>query len=148
MEIRTYKQDDKASVIALLKSNTPDFFDPMEQKDLEEYLDNEIEDYFVVEENSEIVGAGGINYFLKDKTARISWDIIKPDLQGKGIGRKLTEYRLNHLNKNEEIELIVVRTTQLVYKFYEKMGFKLTRVEKGFWALNFDLYQMELQNKN
>ncbi|WP_231583534.1 GNAT family N-acetyltransferase [Rufibacter radiotolerans] len=147
MEIRTYKQEDKALVIALLKLNTPEFFDPTEQNDLEEYLDNKVEDYFVVEENAEVIGAGGINYFPEEKTARISWDIIKPDLQGKGVGRKLTEYRINHLSRNKEIELIVVRTTQLVYKFYEKMGFKLNKVEKDFWAPNFDLYQMELKNK-
>ncbi|KAA6438200.1 GNAT family N-acetyltransferase [Rufibacter glacialis] len=146
--MRKYQQDDKAAVIALLRLNTPDFFDPSEQIDLEEYLESKLEDYFVVEENAEIIGAGGINYFPKEKTARISWDIIKPEAQGKGVGRKLMEYRINHLNKKKEIELIVVRTTQLVYRFYEKMGFKLTKVEKDFWAKNFDLYQMELKNKN
>lgn len=53
------------------------------------YLDKEIDDYFVVEENYEIIGAAGINYFPKEKTAGISWDIIKPDSQGKGIGKKI-----------------------------------------------------------
>ncbi|GAB2539011.1 GNAT family N-acetyltransferase [Rufibacter soli] len=139
---------DKSSVIALLKLNTPDFFDPSEQKDLEEYLENKIEDYFVVEENSEIIGAGGINYFPNEKIARISWDVINPSFQGKGIGRRLIEHRINHLKRNKDVELIVVRTSQLVYKFYEKMGFKLIKVEKNFWAKNFDLYQMELTNEN
>jgi [ribosomal protein S18]-alanine N-acetyltransferase len=148
MKIRAYTQSDKESVITLLKANTPDFFDPMEQKDLERYLDHEIEDYFVVEEYAAVIGAGGINYFPKEKTARISWDIIKPDLQGKGIGRELTQYRINLLVKNKEVELIVVRTSQLVYKFYERMGFKLTKVEKDFWAPNLDLYQMELKKLN
>jgi [ribosomal protein S18]-alanine N-acetyltransferase len=148
LEIRTYNQEDKSSVIALLKLNTPDFFDPNEQKDLEEYLENKIEDYFVVEDNSEIIGAGGINYFPNEKIARISWDVINPGFQGKGIGRRLTEHRINHLKRNKDVELIVVRTSQLVYKFYEKMGFKLIKVEKDFWAKNFDLYQMELTNEN
>lgn len=147
LKIRPYNPSDKKDVIKLLKLNTPNFFAPTEEDDLKEYLDKEIEDYFVVEENHEIIAAGGINYFPEEKTARISWDMIKPDQQGKGIGKKLTEHRMNHLKKNNKVDLIVVRTTQLVYKFYEKMGFQLTKVEKDFWAEGFDLYQMELKNK-
>jgi N-acetylglutamate synthase-like GNAT family acetyltransferase len=54
-------------VIELLRSNTPTFFAPAEEKDLIAYLDKEIEDYFVVEENSKIIAAAGINYFPKEK---------------------------------------------------------------------------------
>ncbi len=147
MKIRRYISKDKEAVIRLLDLNTPMFFDEIEKEDLKKYLEDEIEDYFVAEENSEILGAGGINYFPDEKTARISWDMIKPNSQGKGIGRKLTEHRIKHLNKNDEIDLLVVRTTQLTYKFYEKMGFKLTKIEKDFWAEGFDLYQMEQKNK-
>jgi ribosomal protein S18 acetylase RimI-like enzyme len=147
VKIRPYYQNDKIAVIELLRSNTPAFFDPAEEKDLIEYLHKELEDYFVVEENNEIIGAGGVNYFLQEKIARISWDIIKPNAQGKGIGKKLTEYRINYLNKNSEVDLIVVRTSQLVYKFYEKRGFQLKKIEKDFWAKNFDLYYLELKNK-
>ena len=134
-------------MIELLSANTPDFFDLSEEKDLKVYLEKEVEDYFVVEENHELIGAGGINYFPEERTARISWDIVKPDSQGKGIGKKLTEYRLNHLKNNNKVDLIVVRTTQLVFKFYEKMGFKLMKVEKDFWAKGFDLYLMEITTK-
>jgi ribosomal protein S18 acetylase RimI-like enzyme len=147
VKIRPYFQNDKIAVIELLRSNTPAFFDPAEEKDLIEYLHKELEDYFVVEENNEIIGAGGVNYFLQEKIARISWDIIKPNAQGKGIGKKLTKYRINHLNKKSEIDLIVVRTSQLVYKFYEKRGFQLKKIKKDFWAKNFDLYYLELKNK-
>jgi len=35
-----------------------------------------------------------------------------------------------------------------VYKFYEKIGFELDKVEKDFRAKNFDLYQMQMKNKN
>jgi len=147
LEIRRYTKYDKVSVIELLSANTPDFFDLSEEKDLKVYLEKEVEDYFVVEENHELIGAGGINYFPEERTARISWDIVKPDSQGKGIGKKLTEYRLNHLKNNNKVDLIVVRTTQLVFKFYEKMGFKLMKVEKDFWAKGFDLYLMEITTK-
>ena len=64
------------------------------------------------------------------------------------IGKKLTKYRINHLNSNSKIESIIVRTTQRVFKFYVKLGFELERVEKDFWAKDFDLYQMKMNNKN
>ncbi len=146
MKIKRYTSQNKKEVINLLKLNTPNFFDPSEEQDFSNYLDNEVEDYFVIEENSKIIGAGGINYFPDEKIARISWDIIAPDSQGKGIGKKLTEFRINHLKENLFVNKIVIRTSQFVYKFYEKMGFKLEIIEKDYWAENFDLYQMTMRN--
>ena len=146
--IREYLSTDKPKVIELLRKNTPEYFDSSEENDFENYLENEVEDYFVYEKNSEIIGAGGINYFTEQKLARISWDIIDPNSQRNGIGKELTQYRINHINRNSKIERIIVRTTQLVYKFYEKMGFELEKVEKDFWAKNYDLYQMKMENKN
>ncbi|MGV3541248.1 MAG: GNAT family N-acetyltransferase [Rufibacter sp.] len=143
MIIREFKSTDKTEVLELLKRNTPDFFDPAEEKDLDHYLDNEVEDYFVVEQNSKIIGAGGINYFPEEKAARISWDIIDPESQGRGVGRALMEHRVNMLENNPMVTCVIVRTSQLVYRFYEKMGFALVNVEKDYWAANYDLYQME-----
>jgi N-acetylglutamate synthase-like GNAT family acetyltransferase len=130
--IRAYTPKDKPQIIELLRLNTPKYFDPSEASDLEDYLENKLEDYFVFEEHSKLIGAGGINYFPEEKTARISWDMVDPNSHGLGIGKKLTQYRLQQLRGNPEVELIIVRTTQHVYKFYEKMGFELDKVEKDF----------------
>lgn len=145
--IRKYTKKDKSKTIELLRLNTPEYFDVSEESDFEEYLDHKVEDYFIYEEDSKIIGAGGINYFPEQKTARISWDMIDPQSQGKGVGKKLTQYRINHLSKNQKIEFITVRTSQLVYLFYEKMGFELEKIEPDFWAKNYDLYQMQMKNK-
>lgn len=102
--IRPYTPRDKAAVLELIKLNTPKYFAPTEIYDLENYLEGKIEDYFVVEDNNEILGSGGINYFYKNKAARISWDIIKPSAQGKGIGTMLTKHRIELLNKRSWLE--------------------------------------------
>jgi ribosomal protein S18 acetylase RimI-like enzyme len=146
MKIRPYISTDKSAVIELLQLNTPTFFDKSEQKDLEHYLNNEIEDYFVIEYNNAIIGAGGINYFLSENKARIAWDFIHPNHQGKGIGRLLTQHRLNHLMSYPEVHNIIVRTSQHVYKFYEKLNFKIVIVKPNFWAVGYDLYEMEQTN--
>lgn len=145
IQIRPYNDSDKSAVLNLLSLNSPVFFAPSEKIDLEQYLEHEVEDYFVVEENGNILGCGGINYFPKEKNARISWDIVDPNFQGKGIGKQLVEHRLHILQKNQEINGIIVRTSQHTYLFYKKMGFELRHVEKDFWTEGFDLYEMVLR---
>lgn len=144
--IRKYLIEDKPRVIELLRKNTPEFFHISEEKDFESYLDYEIEDYFVYQQQNEIIAAGGINYIPERKVARISWDMVDPKAHGKGIGKELVQHRINLLNKNPNIDFIEVRTSQLTNTFYEKMGFTLEKVVKNFWAENFDLYQMQMKN--
>ena len=148
MIIRTYQDSDKAHVLNLLRENTPLYFAPNEEIDFERYLEKEIEDYFVVTQNSEIVGCGGINYFNEQRIARLSWDIVKPSAHGKGYGLELTVHRRELLKKNKNVDVIVVRTSQHTYIFYEKMGFELSNISENFWAIGFDLYEMTLTLKS
>ena len=147
MKIQPYQSNDKKSVLHLFDLNTPQYFSLSEREDLIRYLDEEIEDYFVVISDGEIVGAGGINYLWEQNIARISWDMIHPDKQGQGIGSLLTKHRLSHISKNEKISLVEVRTSQHTHLFYEKMGFELKTTEKDYWAPGFDLYAMECENR-
>ena len=142
--IRPYQIGDKSTLLKLLEMNTPDYFAPSEKEDYIEYLDEKLDQYFVVEEEGEIIGCGGLNFMKDGRTARISWDMIHPEHQGKGIGKKLTQHRIQEAQKKMGLETIVVRTSQLAYLFYEKNGFTLDKIEKDFWAKGFDLYQMSM----
>ncbi|UKJ09366.1 GNAT family N-acetyltransferase [Solitalea lacus] len=75
----------------------------------------------------------------------MSWDIIDPDFQGRGVGQKLLNYRIELLKSIKDIERIKVRTSQLAYKFYQKNGFVLQTVVKNYWAKGFDLYDMQYE---
>lgn len=141
--IRPYRPEDKQELLAILRLNMPQYFAPSEEQDYIDYLATEATDYFVVEEKGEIIGAGGINYFYQEALARISWDIIRPKYHGKGIGTALALYRIVEIKKKPAINFIVVRTSQFVYQFYQKLGFELDKIEKDFWAPGFDLYQMK-----
>ncbi|SDK25288.1 N-acetylglutamate synthase, GNAT family [Catalinimonas alkaloidigena] len=141
--IRAYTPDDQPALLALLRRNTPRFFHVSEEQEYRTYLERHREEYFVVEADGAIVGAGGLNYFPDEQLARLSWDVVDPERHGQGIGHLLTSYRLERLRQRPEIRQVVVRTTQEVYRFYEKMGFTLVRTEHDFWAPGFDLYQMQ-----
>lgn len=144
--IRPYKRTDKNEVVELLRLNIPKYFDTTEEVDFIDYLDNHIGSYFVLIDAGSIISAGGINFGFDDgKTARISWDMVHPDMHGKGFGSKLTEFRINEIKKHNQVNKIVVRTTQLVYPFYEKNGFTLEKTEKDYWAPGFDLYQLKIE---
>ena len=145
--MRKYTKKDKSTLLELLRQNTPSSFSPSSSLPFINSLDHELEDYFVYEVNAKIIGAGGVNYFLDDKSARISWDIVDSKSQGRGVGKKLTQYRINHLNGISKVKIIRVRTSQHAYKFYEKMGFELEKMEKDYWAKNFDLYLMQMRNE-
>lgn len=143
MTIREYQHSDKKRILELLKLNTPEYFAPSEEQDLIDYLNNHLEFYYVLEEAGVILGCGGFNRSDDPGAIRISWDIIDPASQGKGVGTALTKFRIQKIKELENIHTIVVRTTQLVYPFYEKLGFELKSVEKDYWAPGFDLYYMD-----
>lgn len=143
MTIRKYNPTDKPQLIELLRLNTPEYFSPNEEKDLVKYLDKDSENYYVLEIDNKILGCGGFNLWNDGEIARISWDIIHPDSQGKGIGTELTAYRIQKIKEIESVKTIVVRTSQLVYKFYEKFGLEIREVVKDYWDEGFDLYLLD-----
>lgn len=143
MKIRNYHPSDKDKIITLLRLNTPQFFSPAEEADLLEYLGQHATDYYVATEVNNILGCGGINLTPDGTTARISWDIVHPNYQGKGIGSALTKFRLQKIKEMEGIKTIAVRTSQMAFQYYAKFGFTLKEIIKEYWADGFDLYSME-----
>lgn len=147
LTIRPFRPNDRERILDLLRLNTPLYFSPEEEQDLLDYFDHHLEYYFVVEVDGIVCGSGGINRVDNGQTARLSWDIIHPDYHGRGLGRALTTYRLDRICELPGVHTITVRTSQLVYPFYEKLGFRLVEVVKDYWAEGFDLYRMELQTE-
>ena len=145
MTIRKYSPSDDENIISLLRLNTPKYFAPEEEQDLRDYFADHIDHYYVVEDNGAIIGSGGFNLTNEGKNAAISWDIIHPDYQGKGVGRLLTQYRIDRIKEIDTVENISVRTSQLVFKFYEKFGFVLKEITKDYWADGIDMYRMEME---
>lgn len=142
MTIRPYSPADDPALLELLHLNTPQYFAESEKADLINYLANHIDHYYIVELDEKVVGCGGFNRTTDGIKGVLSWDILHPNAQGKGIGSALAKFRIAEMQKMGLTE-IGVRTSQHAYQFYEKMGFTLKEVVKDYWAEGFDLYEME-----
>ncbi len=144
--IRNYKKSDKESLLEILKSNIPTYFSPKEVKDFIHYLDHEIDFYYVLEFQNKIIGSGGINIPKDKNIGIISWGLIHPDFQKQGFGTLLLKHRISELQKIKKVDKIIVRTSQHVFPFYEKAGFKITKTISNYWAEGFDLIEMKYIN--
>ncbi|MFZ1806098.1 MAG: GNAT family N-acetyltransferase [Cyclobacteriaceae bacterium] len=142
--IRHYQPADRETVIEVFKLNTPEFFDVKEQVDLEEYLDHYWGTYFVMEEESRIVGCGGYHFEADGQTGRLSWDFFDPQYKGRGLGRQMIAHCLEELRKSPHLEKTAVWTSQLAYQFYARFGFETQEIKEDFWGPGLDLYRMEM----
>lgn len=143
MKIIEYTSDRNEELFELMTLNTPDYFATEELDDFIYYLDNFADNYYLVEDENRIVACGGFNLTDDHKTARISWDIVHPDFHGSGYGSALIKHRVEQILQIPTVEIILVRTSQLVYRFYEKFGLELREVVKDFWAKGFDMYRLD-----
>lgn len=141
--IRPYSSTDKAKLLVLLDLNTPKYFATAEKVDFQNYLESEIEMYYVIIVENKIIGCGGVNFENEKTTGIISWDMIHPEFHGKGFGNALLQYRISGLKSLENLTNIIVRTSQMTFPFYQKQGFQIREIKPDYWAKGFDLYYME-----
>ena len=143
--IREYRTTDKDDVMELNRRNTPEYFAAEEEIDVSECLEREIELYYGMVTSGRVVGCGGRKCDDEKPVGKISWDIIHPDYQGKSLGKQLLEYRIDKLKSFDRVRKITVRTSQLVYKFYQKQGFVLKATHKDYWAKGIDWSMKEIR---
>lgn len=145
MQIRTFEEKDIPQLLDLIKLHVPASFAETEIQDFEEYLKFEIEHYFVIQVNEMLVACGGINFKGTTDQSWLSWDIVHPEFQSKGLGSMLLNHRIEVLKRMTQIQTLWVRTSQTASKFYEKNGFKILRHVPDFWAKGFDLVEMKME---
>ncbi|MEM5563772.1 MULTISPECIES: GNAT family N-acetyltransferase [Psychroserpens] len=142
--IRPYKPTDKEQLLKVFNLNVPKFFDKNETNDFLEYLEQKPETYLTIEDNNTIVVGTGYYVNEKDKSGRITWIFFDPNYSGQGLGKQSVDYCLNALSKDKRVEKFIVTTSQLAYKFFEKFGYTINRIEEDYWGEGLDLYEMEM----
>jgi N-acetylglutamate synthase-like GNAT family acetyltransferase len=122
MDPRPYTQADQPHCLEIC--------DPTERKSFEDFLATNPANYFVLEHNQQILGAGGYVLSGNATQANLVWGMIRKDLRGQGLGRFLLMYRLREIGKTNTVQTVRVSTTQPTAPFFEKQGFKIASVNQ------------------
>ncbi|NML23126.1 GNAT family N-acetyltransferase [Pseudoflavitalea sp. G-6-1-2] len=144
--MRPFDISDKDPLTAIFLKNTPQYFDPEEVHDFHLYLSQHGDTYFTIIHDGNIVGGAGYYINSADNSGRITWIFFDPQTAGQGLGRKAVEHFISIFNTQPGIEKLVVTTSQLAWKFFQKFGYVLVRTEKDHWGKGLDLYLMERPN--
>ncbi|WP_264529288.1 GNAT family N-acetyltransferase [Flavobacterium sp. N502540] len=148
--IREYLSSDYNDCIEAFKSNVPDYFASKEVQDFENFLER-IEKgkdnvrFFVVQYNQKVIGCGGFADMNDDSLFALAWGLIHKDFHGRGFGEKLLQHRIEQIRQiNPEFSLII-DTTQYVKGFFEKHGFRTTKVTNDYYTIGMHRHDMILQ---
>ena len=102
-------------------------------------------DYYVIWDNSTIVGVVRVQFI--HETCHMDRMVVHPGLQGRGIGRELTQYIID-LAKEKGVTKIWLDTSPKLegaVKLYESMGFKESGFLKAhYWGEDIRFYELLL----
>jgi predicted GNAT family N-acyltransferase len=157
--IRPYLAEDRIACIQIFKSNSPQYFDNSELTDFElwlngqdqkilAYRNSKVEQYFVIEEENKVVGCGGYYIITDTLIANMAWGMIDHSWHKQGLGHQLFKFRIDEIKKAHPNHSISLNTSQHTFPFFERFGFKVTKITKDGFANGMDKYEMLLMSKD
>jgi predicted GNAT family N-acyltransferase len=147
MNITPYTSADLEAVVAIFRSNIPKYFTPEEEPGLHTFMNDRLEDYYVVEVRGEVVGCGGIalNADIDPQTVSLCWGMVREDHLGTGLGKALTEFRIGLAKKNYPGLALTIGTSQHTEGFYQKYGFVTVEHTPDGYGPGIDMCRMRLE---
>ena len=142
--IRVACPTDLNCLIEIFTLNVPKYFHKKELIDFKKYFNSKnIKNYFIILSKGKILGAAGYAYENKE-TANICWVFVDPSYHKNGLGTRLVNHCVDILKTNEKLNKIQLECSNLTYKFYEKLDFKIKYIKKEYWLNKDDLYFMSM----
>jgi N-acetylglutamate synthase-like GNAT family acetyltransferase len=115
--------DELVRLNSLLHLDIPNF-DWDKKKSIAETLDR----YYIALDNNKALGA--ISIYLNPRTAKIETIAIDPEMQGKGLGKRLVDFAKEYAQDLGIHKLKVESFCQYgVREFYEKCGFQMDKIK-------------------
>jgi hypothetical protein len=147
MEIRTYNAQDKEDLLNIFDSNCPKYFDPNDREYLADFLEKYADNNFkVITIENDVVGCGGYYTNHTAKVFGIAWVMFKRFALGRKTFSKLStgffEYLVSQINKEKYGYDIVINTTQLLEKTFNRFGFITEKKIPNGFGENLDHYIM------
>lgn len=146
-QIEPYNIEHKAACLAIFKSNMPKYFAEKELPEFIRWLENGAltTPYFIVKKANQIVACGGYYYDSRYEKGGLSWGMVDAALHGQGIGKQLTQYRIQHMIDAYPKQSYMIETSQHTFQFYEKLGFVIEKITPDGFSKGLDNYLMVLK---
>jgi len=134
MSFRDYEPRDLDACLEILDSNVPRFFKPDERDEFWSFLHELPGPYLVlVTPGGRVAACGGYAINPDDGSADLCWGMVRQDLHGMGLGRRLTRRRIELSVRDPRVREICLHTSQHTAGFYERLGFSTIGVlEDGY----------------
>ena len=144
MIFRLYTHQDQDACMALFDSNMDKYFVPRERAEFHAFLNPKPNDYYVIEAaEGQILACGGI-HVDENGVGRLTWGMSHRERHGQGLGKMLTQRRLELIKANPNARTVLLDTSQHTSGFYEKFGFQVTKIIKDGFGPNLHHYEMRL----
>ena len=122
IQIKKYSNTDRLGCINAFKSNVPMYFTNEEIQDFEAFLTR-----------------------LESDNKNTQFYVINYTNQTIGCGEKLFNYRIEQIKLLEPKFPVIIDTTQYSYGFFEKYGFKVTKITNDYYEIGMHRYDMILE---
>lgn len=135
LTFRAYRPTDEAACLDIFTSNIPEYFSEEEREDFIDFLHRLPGRYGVVVDAEErVVACGGVAASRSDpRGADLTWGMVHHRLHKHGVGRALTQGRLDWVNEMPDVAVVYLNTAHLTEGFYEKFGFRtVKRILNGY----------------
>lgn len=143
---RDYQVADLEACLAVFDSNMPKYFAASEREEYLEFLNDpdDRQQYLVLEQDKKIVGCGGYYVATNANWGGLSFGMVTRDLHGTGLGKKLLLTRLKRLAEFQEVQEIILDTSQYIFRFFQKLGFEVLQITPNGYGNRMDRYDMRL----
>ena len=143
--VRPYQASDRDACLALFDGNTPRFFDPSERADFAAWLATSPHPYLVILRGGRLVACGGHAPDGDGSVASLCWGMVAQYLHGQGLGRALTQARLDAIGAMPGVASVRMNTSQHTQGFYAAFGFVTEKVTPDGFGPGIDRCDMLLQ---
>ena len=145
VRVRDYAPADLEACLSVFDSNVPEYFVDAERPEFRDFLGALPGPYLVVELDGRVVACGGHAIGKEEGVADLCWGMVRHDLHGSGLGRRLTDARIERAAREPGVNTAALNTSQHTEGFYLRFGFRTVEVVPDGYAEGLHRYEMRLR---
>lgn len=144
LHFRAFDVADREECLGLFDANCPESFAPNEREDYAAYLDHAPAEYEVCVDGERVVGAFGLALTSDSGArARVTWILLDPACQGRGLGRAMMQRALGAA-RAASVEVLDIAASHRSAAFFARFGAReVVRTNDG-WGPGMHRVDMEL----